>query len=62
MLEKWRWLIGQCTHTVCFEQTFKPNNTLKRNNGIKAPEQARIVDFNLPPVKSLFIRGHLGLD
>ena len=38
-------MIGRCTDTVCFEQTFKPTNTMKRNKGIKAPVQAGIVDF-----------------
>jgi putative transposase len=38
-------LIGRCTNTVCFEQTFKPTNTMKRNKGIKAPVQAGIEDF-----------------
>ena len=38
-------MIGRCTDTVCFEQTFKPTNTMKRNKGIKAPVQAGIEDF-----------------
>lgn len=38
-------MIGRCTDIVCFEQTFEPTNTMKRNTGILAPLQAGIEDF-----------------